>query len=191
MSNATQSPVPQVVNGVDRAVLFATLDLVNTQRELADFQFRVSNTWVDGTYSRTRFESFSGAGGEHEHKSEYALESDHPEVLTGADRGPTPVEIVLAALASCLTAGIGNIAAARGIKLDRVTSKIEGNIDLQGVFGLNDDVRNGFKNVKVSFEIEGDADPATLRALAEQSKKRSAVYDIITNGVPVEIEIRA
>ena len=116
---------------------------------------------------------------------------DHPKVLVGSDKGPTPVEYLLHALAGCLTAGLANIAAARGVELTEVTSTIEGDIDLNGVLGLDPNARNGFQQIRVSFDIKGDAPAEKLQALVEQSRARSAVYDIITNGVPVAIEVNA
>jgi uncharacterized OsmC-like protein len=179
------------LNGVDVPTLFATLDAVKGQPELANFQFRATNRWVKGTHSRSRMESFSGAGGEHRHKGDVQYDADHPEVLVGSDEGPTPVEFVLHALAACLTAGIGNIAAARGVKLTEVESTVEGDIDLQGALGLSDEVRNGYQGIRVSFKIKGDAPPEKLQQIAEQSRARSAVFDIITNKVPIEIAVNA
>ena len=133
---------------------------------------------------------YFGAGGELTHVAPYTAVGDHPAVLCGMDAGPTPVEWVLHALASCLTAGIGNIAAARGIKLSKVELTVEGDIDLRGVLGLSGDVRNGYQGIKVSFEIDGDASPDQLEKLVMQSKARSAVFDILTNGVPVSIGVK-
>ena len=112
----------------------------------------------------------------------------HPAVLVGKDHGPTPVEYLLHALAACLTAGLGNIAAARGVTLDQVTSTVEGHINLLGILGLSDEVRNGFEHIKVTFTVSGD-DPEKLRKIVEQSRDRSAVFDMLTNGVPVAIEV--
>jgi uncharacterized OsmC-like protein len=109
----------------------------------------------------------------------------------GGDQGATPVEFVLHALTSCLTAGIGNIASARGIKLTKVESTVEGNIDLRGILGLSDEVRNGYRDIRVTFKVEGDAPPEQLQEVVEQSRARSAVFDIVTNGVPVEICVDA
>ncbi len=134
--------------------------------------------------------AFDGAGGQHEHVSTYEIDIDHPAVLVGEDRGPTPVEYVLGALAGCLTAGVGNIASIRGVKLTKVTAHVTGKIDLNGIFGLSD-ARNGFQDIVVRFEIEGDAPSEQLRAVVEQSKARSAVFDIITNPTPVTVEIDA
>jgi uncharacterized OsmC-like protein len=133
--------------------------------------------------------SFSGAGGEHQHMRPYVADGDHPAVLCGADKGPTPVEWVLHALASCLTAGIGNIAAARGVKLRSVRSTVTGDIDLRGILGLSKEVRNGFQRIAITFEIDGDAAPEELEKIVMQSKARSAVYDIITSGVPVAVDV--
>jgi uncharacterized OsmC-like protein len=177
-------------NGVDTATLFATLDAVRGNNDIADFTFRASNTWVSGTHNRTTIHGFYGAMQEMEHKSAHVFDADHPAVLVGADHGPTPVEYLLHALAACLTAGIANIAAARKVNLTEVTSTVEGNIDLLGILGLDDSVRNGFQQIRVSFKLKGD-DPEKLRQIVEQSRARSAVYDIVTNGVPVAIDVEA
>ena len=187
VSESRRQPVP--LNGGDTPNLFATINVVTGAPELGRFQFRAENTWLRGTHSRSRIESFSGAGGEHTHKRVFEYDADHPAVLVGADEGPTPTEFVLVALASCLTAGIGNIAAARGVPLTRVSSRVEADIDLRGILGLADDVRNGFQRMVVSFSIAGDASPDVLRQIVEQARARSAVYDISTNRVPVEIAV--
>jgi uncharacterized OsmC-like protein len=179
------------MNGVDTPTLFATINAVGQQPELATFQFRASNQWVGGTHSTSRIQSFSGAGGEQAHAREFKFDADHPAVLVGKDEGPTPVEFLLHALASCLTAGIANIAAARGVRLSEVSSEVEGDIDLRGILGLSQEVRNGYRNVRVNFTIKGDAPPETLRAIVEQSRARSAVFDVLTNGVPVTIGVTA
>jgi len=178
-------------NGIDTPTLFATLDAVKAQPDLAKFQFRVSNRWMKGTNSRSRMEMFKGAGGEHAHVGETTFEADHPAVLVGEDKAPTPVEFLLHALAGCITAGIANIAAARGVTLTEVTSRIEGDIDLLGLLGLSKEVRNGYQRIRATFDIKGDAPPEKLRAIVEQSRARSAVYDVLTNGVPVEIDVKA
>jgi uncharacterized OsmC-like protein len=179
------------LNGVDTPNLFATINAVKGTPELAKFQFRATNRWVSGTCSETTIESFDGAGGTHSHKATFKATADHPAVLVGADRGPLPVEFLLHALASCITSGIGNIAAARGVKLTEVTSKIEGDINLLGILGLSDKVRNGYERIKLTFTIKGDAPAEKLRSIVEQGRDRSAVYDVVTNGVPVEIKIEA
>jgi len=178
-------------NGVDTPTLFATLDAVRGQPTLAEFQFRATNRWISGTHSRTTIEQFAGAGGEHTHTTTFGYDADHPAVLVGGDHGPTPVEFLLHALAACLTAGLANIAAARGVTLTEVESTIVGDIDLNGILGLSSTVRNGYQRIRASFKIRGDAPAATLRALVEQSRARSAVYDVLTNGVPVELTVDA
>ena len=177
-------------NGVDTATLFATLDAVKAAPEAAKFQFRASNDWVSGTHSRGTIDGFFGVGEERSHERTFRFDADHPAILVGRDNGPTPVEYVLHALAACLTAGIANIAAARNVNLTEVTSTVEGDIDLLGILGIGSGVRNGFEQVKVSFKLRGD-DPAKLRKIVEQSTARSAVYDIVTNGVPVTIDVEA
>lgn len=179
----------QPLNGVDVPTLFATLDAVKETPQIAEFTFRARNTWQRGTHSRTEIHGFYGAMQEMEHQSVTVVDSDHPAVLVGTDQGPTPVEYLLHAIAACLTAGIGNVAAARGVELTHVSSTVEGDINLLGILGLSDEVRNGYQNMKVTFFVEGDADEETLRGLVEQSRRRSAVYDVLTNPTPVEIEV--
>ena len=179
---------PTIRNGVDTAALFATIDAVKGNSEIADFQFRTSNRWVSGTHSTSTFHGFYGAMDERTHRQRFSFDADHPEVLTGTDHAPTPVEFLLHALAACLTAGIGNIAAARGVNLTSVESKVEGDIDLLGILGLSDRVRNGYQQIRISFRLTGD-DPAKLREVVEQSVSRSAVFDVLTNGVPVSVTV--
>jgi len=180
---------PVAMNGVNTPALFATITAVGQQPELANFRFRATNRWVSGTHSRTTIESFSGAGGEHNHKASFVYDGDHPEVLCGEDHGPAAPEIILHALASCLMSGIGNIAAARGVQLSEVIAHVEGDINLLGLLGLSKDVRNGYKGINVRFEIKGDASPEKLQQIIEQSRDRSAVFDVVTNGVPVNITV--
>jgi uncharacterized OsmC-like protein len=183
----TENPVR---NGVDTATLFATLDAVKGDKDIAKFQFRATNRWVSGTHNRSTIHGFHGAKQEMTHRQPFMLDADHPPVLVGADNGPTPVEYVLHALAACLTAGIANVAAARGVTLTEVSSTVEGDIDLLGILGLSDEVRNGYQQIKVSFMVRGD-EPEKLRSIVEQSRRRSAVFDIVTNGVPVSIDVDA
>ena len=175
-------------NGVDTATLFATLDAVKQAPAAAQFQFRAHNEWVDGTHSRSTIADYFGVGEERAHEREFVFDADHPAVLVGKDNGPTPVEFVLHALASCLTAGMANIAAARKVTLTEVRSTVTGDIDLNGILGLQD-VRNGYQQVTVKFTVKGDAPDEVLRDIVEQSRRRSAVYDIITNGVTVDIDV--
>jgi len=176
-------------NGVDTAKLFATLDAVKAQPEAAQFRFSVDNRWISGTHNRNQISTFFGVGAEQQRAATFAVEADHPAVLVGGDAAPTPAELMLAALASCLTSGLGNIAAVRKITLESVESRVEGDIDLLGVLGLSDEVRNGFEQIRVSFRVRGDAPPAELRKLVEQAVARSAVYDVLTHGVPISVDV--
>ena len=176
-------------NGVDTATLFATLDAVKQAPEAATFQFRAHNQWISGTHNRSTIADFFGVGEERAHERTFVFDADHPAVLVGQDNGPTPVEFVLHALAACLTAGLANIAAARNVKLTEVRSTVTGDIDLNGILGLDPHVRNGFQQIRVHFDVKGDASPEKLRELLEQSQARSAVFDVITNQVPVTIDV--
>jgi uncharacterized OsmC-like protein len=187
MSTTMEYPVR---NGVDTAALFATIDAVKGDPDLAIFQFRVTNRWVSGTHNQSTIHAFHGCKQEMTHAAAWTYDADHPAVLVGEDHGPTPVEYLLHALAACLASGLANIAAARGVNLDEVTTTVEGDIDLRGILGLSDEVRNGFQQIAVRFAVRGD-DPDKLRAVVEQSRRRSAVYDLLTNGLPVSIEVDA
>jgi uncharacterized OsmC-like protein len=176
-------------NGVDTATLFATLDAVKAAPEAARFQFRARNEWISGTHNRGTIDDYFGVGEERTHERTWVFDADHPAVLVGQDKGPTPAEFVLHALAACLTAGLANIAAARGVRLTEVRSTVEGDIDLNGILGLDPSVRNGYEGIAVRFTVKGDAPTEKLRELVEQSRARSAVYDVVTNAVPVAIDV--
>jgi uncharacterized OsmC-like protein len=191
MTNAIAQAEKPALNGVNTPVLLATINAVGGAPDLAEFKFRARSTWVAGTHSRIVVDDFFGAGGEHRHETPFVSDADHPTVLVGADNGPTPVEFLLQGLAACLTAGIGNIAAVRGIELHEVESVVEGDINLLGLLGLSKEVRNGFGAIRASFKIRGNAPAEKLVAIVEQSKARSAVFDVLTNGVPVTLEIDA
>jgi uncharacterized OsmC-like protein len=191
MNEMKEKKVPVPRNGVDVPTLFATINAVKAQPELAKFQFRATNRWRQGTHSRSRIQSFYGAGEERMHEKETVLDADHPMVLVGRDNAPLPVEFLLHALAACVTAGIGNIAAARGITLYEVESTVEGDLDIQGLIGLSDSVRNGYQNIRLNVRIKGDAPAEKLERVVAQARNRSAVYDVLTNGVPVSVTVNA
>ena len=180
-------PAPR--NGVDTPKLFATIGAVASQPTLAQFRFRAQSHWVGGTQSRTTIAGFYGVGAEMQHDAPFQASADHPTVLCGEDNAPAPVEWVLHALAACLTAGIANISAARGVTLHSVECSVEGDIDLQGILGLSDKVRNGFQAIRVNYMVKGDAPEEKLRQIVDQARARSAVFDILTGHVPVTIEV--
>jgi uncharacterized OsmC-like protein len=176
-------------NGVDTEKLFGTLDLIKEQPELAKFQFRATNRWISGAHNRSTIKGFYGAGAEDASRVEaFQLDAGEPAVLLGADTGPNPAEYVLHALAACLTTSIVYTAAARKVRLTSVESTVAGDLDARGAFGLDDAVRNGFERIAVSFRVTGDAPEVKLREIVERARERSAVYDMVTNGVPVAVD---
>ena len=176
-------------NGVDTERMFATLDLIKTQPELAKFQFRATNRWIDEAHNRSTIKGFYGAGAEDTSRAEpFQLDAGEPAILLGTDTGPNPAEYVLHALAACLTTSIVYTAAARKVRLTSVESTVTGNLDARGAFGLDDEVRNGFERIAVSFKVAGDAPQAKLREIVERARERSAVHDVVTNGVPVTMD---
>jgi uncharacterized OsmC-like protein len=186
----TETTTDTTRNGIDTATLFGTLDAIEANPDLGRFQFRTVNRWVDGPHNRSTIKGFYGAGAEDTTRTDtFELVSGEPQVLLGSDTGPNPAEFLLHALAGCLTTSLVYVAAARGVRLTEVTSRLEGNMDLRGALGISDDYRNGFDSLKVTFTIKGDADDEKLRSLMDRAAARSAVFDMVKNGVPVEIEV--
>ena len=180
---------PQVDNGVNVGALLEAREALTAAPEAAQFKWRTTCTWVGGTHSTSTVESFFGLGEEQQHRTTFSFEADPPEIFASADLGATPVEIVLVGLAACLTAGVAAVAQHREIQLRSVKATLEAGMDIQGILGIDSDVRNGFDGIKVSYEIDADASKEDIEALVAQSAKRSAVYDIVTNPTNVNVEI--
>jgi uncharacterized OsmC-like protein len=179
-----------VRNGVDTERMFATLDLIKAQPELAKFQFRASNRWIDGAHNRSTIKGFYAAAGEDSTRTEaFELDAGEPAILLGTDTGPNPAEYLLHALAACLTTSIVYVAAARKVALTSVESTLTGEMDVRGALGVDPEPRNGFERIGVSFRVTGDAPEEKLREVVERAKARSAVYDMVTNGVPVAVDV--
>jgi uncharacterized OsmC-like protein len=182
----TDTPVD---NGVNVEALLGARVALTEAPEAAQFQWRATCEWQNGTHSRSTVEGFFGLGEEQSHRTRYSYDADHPEIFASEDNGATPVEHVLVALASCLTAGVAAVAQNRDIQLRKVSATIQGAMDVRGILGVDSDVRNGFSDVKVTYDIDADASPDEIKALVAQSQKRSAVYDIITNPTNVRVEV--
>ena len=176
-------------NGVNTDFLLTARDALAAEPEGANFKWRVSNTWVNGTHSRSSVQGFFGLGAEQKHRADFTFDGDHPELFASEDNGPTPVETLLVSLASCLTAGVAAVAQNREIQLRSVSATLEGDMDIRGILGADPEVRNGFSRIKVSYNIDADASPEDIQALVAQSQKRSAVYDIVTNPTNVVVEV--
>jgi len=176
-------------NGVNVEALLGAREALSQAPEAAQFTWRAKCEWVNGTHSRSTVEGFFGLGEEQKHRQAFTLDADHPELFASEDHGVTPVEMVLAGLAGCLTAGIATVAQHREIQLRSVKATLEGGMDLQGILGIDGDVRNGFSGIKVKYEIDADATPEEIKALVAQSQKRSAVFDAITNPTNVSVEV--
>ncbi len=181
--------VSSVNNGVNVGALLAAREALKGAPEAAKFTWRASCKWQNGTHSNTKVQGFHGLGAEQQHKTEFSFDADHPEIFASEDLGATPVEYVLVGLASCLTAGVAAVAQNRGIQLRSVEAKLEGSMDIQGILGIDSDVRNGYDDIKVTFHIDADAPKKDIEALVAQSQKRSAVYDIVTNPTNVTVEV--
>jgi uncharacterized OsmC-like protein len=176
-------------NGVNVGALLGAREALAAAPEAARFRWRTTCSWVNGVHSRSTVEGFFGLGEERSHRVRSVLDADHPEVFAAEDNGPTPVEYVLVGLGACLTAGIAAVAQHRNIQLRSVSATVEGGMDIQGILGMDGDVRNGFDGIRVTYRIDADATPEEIRALVAQSQKRSAVYDVVTNPTNVTVEV--
>ena len=181
--------VSSVNNGVNVQALLDAREALKGAPQATKFNWRASCKWKDGTFSQTTIQGFHGLGQEQAHKKTFSFDADHPEIFAAEDRGVTPVEFLLVGLASCLTAGIAAVAQNRGIQLRSVEADVEGSMDIQGILGMDSDVRNGYDGIKVKFKIDADASRQDIEALVAQSQKRSAVYDAITNPTNVSVEV--
>ena len=188
MDNA-QTPNTAVDNGVNVEAILGAREALEAAPEAAQFKWRATSQWVNGTHTTTKIDQFFGLGEEQDRGKSFTVDTDHPEVFAAEDKAPTPVEIVLSGLAGCLTAGIASVAQNRGIQLNAVTATVEGDMDLQGILGIDEDVRNGFGTIRVNFAIDADASAEDIRALVAQSQKRSAVFDLITNPTHVFVNV--
>ena len=178
-----------VKNGVNVEALLAAREVLRGAPQAAKFTWRASCKWQNGTHSRTKIQGFHGLGEEQKHKTEFSFEADHPEIFASEDLGVTPIEYVLVGLASCLTAGVAAVAQNRGVQLRSVEAKLEGTMDIQGILGIDRDVRNGYDDIKVTFHIDADAPKKEIEAIVAQSQKRSAVYDVLTNPTNVTVAV--
>jgi uncharacterized OsmC-like protein len=178
-----------VQNGVNVDALLAAREALKAAPQAAKFTWRASCKWQNGTHSRTNIREFHGLGENQKHKTEFSFDADHPEIFASEDLGATPIEFVLVGLASCLTAGVAAVAQNRGVQLRSVEAKLEGSMDIQGILGIDSDVRNGYDDIKVTFHIDADATKQEIEAIVAQSQKRSAVYDVVTNPTNVTVEV--
>jgi uncharacterized OsmC-like protein len=179
----------EVANGVNVQALLEAREVLRGAPEAAQFTWRASSRWQDGVHSTTKIQNYFGLGQEQSHKAETELEADHPEIFAATDNAITPIEYLLVGLASCLTAGVASVAQNRGIQLRSVEATLEGNHDIRGILGVDSDVRNGFNDIKVTFNIDADASKQEIEAIVAQSQKRSAVFDALTNPTDVTVEV--
>jgi uncharacterized OsmC-like protein len=179
-------------NGVDSSTMYGTLDAIKADPSLGTFQFRATNRWIDGAHNRSTIQGFYGAGQEDASRAEaFTLDAGEPAVLLGTDTGANPAEYLLHALAACLTTSLVYVATARKVRLTEVSSTVEGDMDVRGALGLSDEVRNGFTRIRATFHVKGDAPAEKLREIVERAAARSAVFDVVSHGVPVEVAVAA
>jgi uncharacterized OsmC-like protein len=176
-------------NGVNVDELFNTIDAVKKTPVIAKFRFRANNEWFDGGHNRTTIKDFYGIQKDHKHEATFKLDADEPPLLLGTGKGPNPVEYLLTALAACVTTALVYHAAAKGIVLKSVESRLEGDIDLRGFLGIDKTVRKGYQEIRVYFKIDADVPDEELEELVKLGPTYSPVYDSITKGVPVKVSL--
>ena len=183
------SEVQVVNNGVNVEALLGAREALTEAPAAAQFVWRAESEWQNGTHTRSAINKFFGLGEMQDRGKQFEIDTDHPEVFAAEDKGATPVEMVLVGLAGCLTGGIASVAQNRGIQLRSVKATLEAPMDLAGILGIDPEVRNGFKAITVSYQIDADATEEEIAALVAQSQKRSAVFDIITNPTNVNVKV--
>ena len=176
-------------NGVNVQALLDARAALTEAPEAAQFCWRASSEWVNGTHTRSTVQKFFGLGEEQSHRNVFTYDTDHPEIFASEDHGSTPVEFVLVGLSGCIGAGIATVAANREIKLNSVRTTVEADMDIGGILGIDSDIRNGFSGIRVRYDIDADASEDDIKAIVAQSQKRSAVFDIVTNPTDVHVEV--
>jgi len=188
-STAMQMEKRPSVNGVNVEELFGTIDAVKKAPVIAKFRFRAGNQWMEGGHNRTTITNFYGTQQDHERRKPFVLDADEPPLLLGRDLGPNPVEYLLTALAACVTSSIVYHAAAKGITIRSMESRIEGDIDLQGFLGIRDDVPRGYQEIRMVVDIDADAPPEKLEEIVQLGPTYSPVFDTVTRAVPVSVTL--
>ena len=179
------------LNGVNLKDLSDTINMVYAHPELATFRFRVNNQWIDGSYNQSVIQEFYGAGQEdRSRKVPFIADNDLPGALIGTDQAPSPSENFLHALAGCLTTTMVYHATANGYKLNNVRTHLEGDLNLKGFLGIDPGTRPGFREIRVFIELDGDLSDAEKEEIIQFGKAFSPVMDMITNRVPVRLEMR-
>lgn len=186
---ATQTPGKNVVNGVDVDQFLATVEAIKGTPDIARFQFRLRNRWIDGGNNHTTIADFYGAQGNQQHEKPFELIADEHQMLLGEDKGPNPVEYLLTGLVACLTSSLVYHGAAKGIKIKGIQSRVEGDLDLRGFLGLSPDVKVGFQHIRVNFTIDADVSDKQKQELIEMAKKYSPVFNTVFHPTSVDVTL--
>jgi len=185
----TEMTQTRTMNGVDVAQLMENIELIKANPTLADFNFRLTNKWIDCGLNRSTVASFHGVGEEINHEKRFVMDADEPTVLLGGDQGPNPVEYLLKAITACVTTSIVYHSAAQGIKIEALESSVDGDIDLRGFLGISDDVRSGYQAIRMNFRIKSDATEEQMAMMFSKFPGLSPVFNSITQGVPVQVNV--
>ena len=176
-------------NGLDMEALVGTVEAVKLDPTLGAFEFRATNQWINGGENRSRIKEFFGAGSEDESRTDaFEFTNGEPPVLLGANEGANPVEFLLHALAGCVTTTTVIHAAARGIKIRKLSTELCGNIDLQGLLALDELVPAGYESIQIRMDIEADASDESIDELIAFARDHSPVCNTVCKPIPVNIE---
>jgi uncharacterized OsmC-like protein len=184
-----QATQQKVINGVDVTQLFENIEALKQSPHLGDFEAQLDNQWINGGHNRSTIQNFYGVGEHRSHREAFVLDADEPPVLLGTDKGPNPVEYLLKALAACVTTSLVYHAAARGIQLEEVQAHVEGDIDLRGFLGIDETVPKGYKNIRIKYKIKADVPDEQLEEICQLGPTFSPVFNTLTNGVSVDVEL--
>lgn len=179
----------KTVNGVPVDQLFSTIDLIKEKPEIAQFKFRATNQWINGTHNRATVKDFYGALKEDDSREPMVFHEDEPPVLLGANQGANPVEYLLVALSGCLTTSLIAHASAKGIQISGVKSRYEGDIDLRGFLGISEEVPVGYQDIRVYFAIDADVSEEQKEELVQMAQKYSPVFNTISKSAPVSVHL--
>jgi len=184
-----QAQETKSMNGLPLDQMFETIAAIKAQPSLARFQFRARNAWIDGSENRSTIRDFYGAGREDDSRTmPFTFTNGEPPVLLGNNEGANPVEYLLHALAGCVTTTFVLHAAARGIRIEEMSTELDGDIDLHGLLGLNEAVTPGYEQIRIRMRVKADCPDQELDDLITYAQAHSPVCNTVCRPVPVRVE---
>lgn len=190
MSPALTATQPATtLNGLDTQKMVETVGALKANPTLARFEFRARNRWISGGENRSTIKDFYGAGAEDMSRHEaFEFTNGEPPVLLGDNEGANPVEFLLHALAGCVTTTTVLHASARGITIKSLSTELEGDLDVHGLLGLDENVAPGYREIRIRMHVEADCSDEELDDLLKFAQNHSPVCNTVCRPVPVVIQ---